>query len=106
MAAERATFEEVLALARSLSRTEQARLVARLTPVLAAAIAEGPSQEPIARAEIVKQLPEDSLAGQLVRHPNSALGMLVRLVPDDRVPSKEELARWREERLAERYESY
>lgn len=104
MAAERATFEEVLALARTLSRAEQARLVARLTPVLAATIAEEPAPEPIARLEIVKHLPEGSPAGQLVRDPASALGMLMRLVPDDRVPSEEELARWREERLVERYE--
>lgn len=104
MAAERAKFEEVLALARTLSRAEQARLVARLTPVLAAAIGEEPAQEPIGRLEIVKHLPEDSLAGQLVRDSASALGMLVRLVPDDRVPSEEDLARWREERLVERYE--
>jgi hypothetical protein len=99
MAAERATFEEVLALARSLSRAEQARLVARLTP----AMADEPAPEPVGRNEIVKHLPEDSPAGQLVRDPISALGMLVRLIPDDRIPSEEELARWREERLVERY---
>lgn len=105
MAAERATFEEVLALARTLSRAEQARLVTRLTPILAAAIAAEPAQEPIARIEVVKHLPEDSSAGRLVRDPASALGMLVRLVPDARVPSEDELARWREERLVERYET-
>ena len=103
MAAERATFEEVLALARALSRAEQARLVARLTPVLAAAIAEETPRARTIKLEVVVQLPEDSPAGQLVRDPASALGQLVRLVPDDRLPSQEELARWQEERLVERY---
>lgn len=103
MAAERATFEEVLALARALTRAEQARLVVRLTPVLAAALAGEPHGATAAEPAAVEQLPADSPAGRLVRDPASALGQLVRLVPGDRVPSEEELARWRAERLAERY---
>lgn len=108
MAPERAMLDDVLVQVEKLSLADKARLVAHIASSIASALASQESHEAHAESlpidDRISQLPADSPAGQLVRDPSSALGKLVRLVPGARpAPSDEQLARWRAERLTERY---
>ncbi len=100
-------FDDVLALARRLSPADQAQLVATLAAQIASDLAPPASNtpEPLVDDSAVR-LPPDSPAGKLVRDPTSALAQFLAQLPEGFVPpTDEEVARWREERLLERYGS-
>jgi hypothetical protein len=99
------TLDDVLRLVQHLSLTDKARLVAQVTPQIAAALASHVTRESVQPTDdVIAQLPPDSPAGKLVRDPNSALAQVLALLPEGFVPpTDEEVARWRDERLMERY---
>ncbi|MDZ4719115.1 MAG: hypothetical protein SH847_11740 [Roseiflexaceae bacterium] len=99
------TLDVVLRLVQQLSLADKARLVAHVTPQIASALASQAVPEPVQHADdVVALLPPDSPAGKLVRDPTSALAQVLALLPEGFIPpTDEDIARWRDERLTERY---
>jgi hypothetical protein len=99
------TFDAVLTLARRLSLADQMRLVV----ALAAEQTSPPASHKTGTNapdvdDFLAQLPPDSPAGKLIRDPNSALAHVLALLPNGFTPpTDEDIARWRDERLTERY---
>ena len=105
MATSTPTLDDVFRIVRQLSVADQARLVARVTPHIAVALAVRAEAEPKEQQDdVIAQLPAESRAAKLARDPNSALAKVLALTPDGFIPpTDEDIARWREERLMERY---
>jgi hypothetical protein len=94
-----AIFEQI----EQLSVAEKALLIARIAPSIADALHSSLPQSQ-SQEKLLAQLPPDSPAAQLARTPGSALAKVLAIFPDDRTaPTDAEVARWRDERLAERY---
>jgi hypothetical protein len=98
------TFDAVLTLARRLSLADQMLLVVALA---AEQISPPTSHEATSAPgvdDLLAQLPPDSPAGKLIRDPNSALAQALAILPAGFTPpTDEDIARWRDERLMERY---
>ena len=98
MSATTPQLEIVLTLARQLTLADQAQLVAQIAPTIASAL------HPEKRTLSSGNLPPHSRAAQLAADPNSALAQVLGITGSGfQSPSDDDVAHWREERLAERY---
>jgi hypothetical protein len=99
------TLDAVLTLARRLSLADQMRLVVALAAEQTSPPASQETATDVSGVDdLLAQLPPDSPAGKLIRDPNSALAHVLALLPNGFTPpTDEEVVRWRDERLMERY---
>jgi hypothetical protein len=113
------TLEDVLELASKLTTADQAQLIARIAPVVADTFATetAPISSPATEtaptpplpldAELVAlaaKFPPGSLAARLAADPNSSLSRVLRILGPDHLPiTDEDVERWREEHMREKY---
>lgn len=91
-------LEIVLRLARQLTLADQAQLVAQIAPTIASALHAEKSTLPSGK------LPPNLRAAQLAADSDSALAHVLSIIGSGFPSSSDaDIARWREERLAERY---
>jgi len=99
------TLDEVLTLARQLSPVEQARLMEYLLPALSDALSDALARtRPVVTEPPSPALRITELTEQLRTTPTSALARALAILPEGQPsPTDAEIARWRDERLTERY---